>query len=199
MFGLGKDHWAQSRQLFEDQFEPDVEGYLYRRSQKGPPIRVTADERQRFIDEYIVRLKRGTWVLTGALILGIAIWIWWSVENDVELQDWAIYAGIAGFVAFLIPYFMWVWGAPARELARRTPVGNARSTAEVRRRFLVRTSYGQLAAAAFGGAVLPFTLLGEHDVLRGWERIWLIIGGALVLLCAMQAFRKWRYERRDRQ
>jgi hypothetical protein len=70
MFGIGKDHWAQSRQLFEDQFESSGENYLYRHSMKGAPIHVTAEERQRFIDDYARRLRYSSRItIIGLLIV----------------------------------------------------------------------------------------------------------------------------------
>ena len=42
-------HFDRVRQLFADQFEPEGTGFLYRKSIKGAPIRVTAVERDRFV------------------------------------------------------------------------------------------------------------------------------------------------------
>jgi tetratricopeptide (TPR) repeat protein len=55
-------------------------------------------------------------------------------------------------------------------------------------------TYGQLASAAAGGLILPFIGSAHQDVLSGWNRLWLVFGGGLVLLSAVQAFRKWRFE-----
>ena len=96
-----------------------------------------------------------------------------------------------------IGYFRWVWASPARELAGRMPVAGARSPDEVRRLRFQRLKYGQLAAAAFGGLVIPFVGSSHGDVFSGWNCLWLAFGAALILIAAVQAFRKWRFESDD--
>ena len=197
MFGFGKDHWAQSRQIFEDQFEPNGENYLYRRWQKGPPIPVTAAERQRFIDDYGHRLRNSNWGIWGGLLILTVLVIWWSVQSNADLPDVPMFIGIGAIALASIVYIMRAGTAPARELGRRAVVGQARSRAELRRLMLSRMSYGQLAAAAFPGILLVFIVSGRHDVSSGWGRLWLLFAGALVVLAGVQAFRKWRFDRQN--
>lgn len=195
MFGFGKDHWAQSKQLFEEQFERDGDAYLYRRSQKGAPVRVTAVERERYLAEYASRLRIATWIIYLGLMLVAAVVVWWTVEANADFPDLPIYLAIGAVAAISIGFAHWAWGAPARELVRRTPVGSARSAVELRRIGFQRLSYGQLAGTAFVGAILPFTLRGDQDVFTGWGRLWLVFGGVIVLIAAVQAFRKRRFDR----
>jgi tetratricopeptide (TPR) repeat protein len=77
------------------------------------------------------------------------------------------------------------------------PVGGPRSTDEVSRLRFQRLNYGQLATAAFGGLLIPFIGSSRADVFSGWNRLWLILGGSLVAVAAIQAFRKWRFEQED--
>jgi tetratricopeptide (TPR) repeat protein len=42
--------------------------------------------------------------------------------------------------------------------------------------------------------MIPFIGSSRQNVFSGWNRLWLVFGGALVLLAAVQAFRKWRFE-----
>jgi tetratricopeptide (TPR) repeat protein len=44
---------------------------------------------------------------------------------------------------------------------------------------------------------IPFIGNSRQDVFSGWNRLWLVFGGGLVLLAAVQAFRKWRFEQED--
>lgn len=195
MFGVGNDSFQQSRQLFEDQFEADGDGFLYRRSQKGAPVRVTADERSRFVSEYMTRTKRGVWIGVTLTMLTIGGFVWWTLGTDVEFEGGPIWALTAVLILAIGSYSLWNWGAPARELANRTPVGRERSSAEVSQRFLQNMTYGQLAATAFAGIMLPFALRGKHDFFQGWDRLWLVMSGGIVLVAVIQAFRKWLIER----
>lgn len=196
MFGM-KDHWANSKRLFEEQFEPEGSDFLYRRSLKGSPIRVTQRERQHFIDDYARRLRFTTWGLFTSLIVFTGAVVSWTVATGADLPDIAMYIGIGAIALVSVAYSIWVHGAPARELARRTPVGRERSRAEMRRLTLKRMTYGQLATAAFAAAVLPFTLRSHPDLFHGWSRLWLVFSAAIILLAAVQAVRKWRFETRN--
>ncbi len=91
MLGIGKDHLAQIRQLFEDQFEISGQDYLYRRWQKGPPIQVTAAERQRFIEDYGRRLRYSNWGIIGALPLFSALVVGWTFQSGAELPETPMY------------------------------------------------------------------------------------------------------------
>lgn len=123
--------------------------------------------------------------------------IGFSLVRGTDLSQGAIVIGI-GFA--MIPYFAfyrWAWAAPARELEGRTPIAGERPSDEVRRIRFRRITYGQLASAAFGGVMIPFIGSSRQNVFLGWNRLWLVFGGALVLLAAVQAFRKWRFEQED--
>ncbi|HEU0283803.1 MAG TPA: hypothetical protein VFR52_01525, partial [Sphingomicrobium sp.] len=145
MFGFGSDNWSQAKELFERQFEPERDHFLYRRNQKGPPIRVSSDERDRFINDYALRLRRGTRGTVGGMLLLTALAVWWMFQTDSDVPDIAIYAGMGAIVAALIGYTLWAWGAPAREMARRMPTGRERTRTEVSRIWLKNMSYGRLA------------------------------------------------------
>ena len=73
------DAWAASRKSFADQFEQDGSGFIYRRSQKGEAIRVSADERNRFIDDFNRNLRRGMWMMYIGVSLGLLGVILFSV------------------------------------------------------------------------------------------------------------------------
>jgi hypothetical protein len=195
MWHFGADNWAESRQFFADQFEPDGDGYLYRRSQKGAPIHVSAEERQRFIDDYARRLRYSMWGIVGGLMVVIALSLWWTLSTASELPDAAMYVAIGAVAVACVAYAMWIRGAPARELARRTPVGRERTPEEMRRVLLARTTYGHLAALALTAAIFPFTLRSQQHLLHGWSRLWLGFSAIVIMLAAVAAFRKWRMER----
>jgi tetratricopeptide (TPR) repeat protein len=197
MFTSAADSWGRLRQAFADQFEQDGTNFVYRRSQKGDAIRVSAEERSRFIDEFNRNVRRAKWIIYIGLALVLGAIIGFSLLSGTDLSQTAMFIGI-GLV--VIPYFVfyrWAWAAPARELGGRTPIAGERSPDEVRRLGFQRITYGQLAVAGFGGVMIPFIGSSRQDVFSGWNRLWLVFGGALVLLAAVQAFRKWRFEEED--
>ncbi len=49
------------RQMFADQFEPDAQGFVYRKSMKGAPIRVSAVERDRYIATFNRYTRYASW------------------------------------------------------------------------------------------------------------------------------------------
>ena len=198
MFGIGKDHWAQSRQIFEDQFELSGQDYLYRRWQKGPPILVTAAERRCFIEDYGRRLRYSNWGIFGGLLLFSALVVGWTVQSGSDFPDIPIYFGISVIAVAGIAYILRAGTAPARELGRRAVLGPARSRVEMRRVMLSKMTYGQLATTSFAGAILPFILRGDQDVFSGWGRLWLLFSGLIILLAIVQAFRKWRFDRENK-
>jgi hypothetical protein len=197
MFGVKNDSWARIRRLFADQFEPDGDGFIYRRSQKGEAIRVTSAEHQGFIDQFNRQVRYANWSIYIGVFLALGAAVLVSVLSRSDSADPVIYFCIAlGTVPYFILYYR-AWAAPARELEGRMPIAGALSTEEVRRLTFGRISYGKLAAVAAGGIVLPFFGSNRHDVFSGWNRLWLVLGAALVLLAAVQAFRKWRFEAED--
>jgi tetratricopeptide (TPR) repeat protein len=191
------DAWGRARQLFDDQFEENGNSFTYRKSQKGEAIRVSAEERTRFIDEFNRNLRRATWgmYIGFAVVVGGILLL--TLVEGADVSQAAIYAGIAVVVVPYLAYYYWAWGAPQRELAGRTPVAGERPPEEVRRLRFERMTYGQLASAGLGGLALPFIASSRHALFSGWNRLWFIFGGAMVALAAVQAFRKWRFEQDD--
>jgi tetratricopeptide (TPR) repeat protein len=191
------DAWDRARQAFADQFEQDGSGFVYRRSQKGEAIKVSATERDRFIDEFNRNLGRASWIIYVGLTLVLGGIIAVSMLTGSGLSKVGIFAGIGVVMIPYIAYYRWAWAAPAREIAGRVPIAGERSPEEARHLQFQRISYGQLAGAAFGGLVIPFIGSSSDDVFSGWNRLWLVVGGAIILGAVVQAFRKWRSEQDD--
>lgn len=193
----GSGSWDSLRESFAEQFEQDAAGFVYRKSQKGEAIRVSADEQSRFVEEFDRSLNRSKWLIFVGVAIALAAFVLWPLRSGKELSDAVIIAGLAAMMVPYLVYYYRAWGAPARELAGRTPVAGRRSRDEVQRLNFRRMTYGQLAAAAGGGLLIPFIGSSHGNVFSGWNRLWLVFGGALVLLGAIQAFRKWRFEQED--
>ena len=187
-------HFDRVRQMFADQFEPDPQGFVYRKYMKGAPIQISAAERDRFIDTFNRYIKYAGWGIglgTVILILSIAFY---ATAADVDLPETALYMGLGAiFVAFMAGYY-WSWNLPARELRGRGKIGEARSRSEIRQLFLEKLTYGQIAAAASGGVILLLRVNASGDMFSGWNILWTGLAVALFILCAIQALHKWRFE-----
>ena len=186
--------WERVRQSFADQFEQQGTSFIYRKSQKGEAIRVSAEERDRFLDEFARNSHRANWIIFVAIAVTIGGTITLSVFEGFDVPQAAFMVAIVVAIIPYFVYFKWAWAAPARELVGRTPVARERSPEEFRRLALQRITYGQLASAAAGGLIIPFVATSRQNLFDGWNRVWLVFGGGLVLLAAVQAFRKWRIE-----
>jgi tetratricopeptide (TPR) repeat protein len=189
--------WDAVRQSFVDQFEQNGTHFIYRRSQKGEAIRVSAEERSKFIEEFDRNVRRAKWIIYAGVTLVLGGTIGFSLLRGTDLSQAAILIGIGLLMVPYFAFYRWAWAAPARELGGRTPIAGERSSDEVRRLGFQRMTYGQLAGAALGGVMIPFIGNSREDVFSGWNRLWLVFGGGLVLLAAVQAFRKWRFEQED--
>jgi tetratricopeptide (TPR) repeat protein len=185
--------WDSVRQLFADQFEASGTNFVYRRSQRGEAIVVSSDEHARFLNQFDHDLSRAIWIIYVGLFIVIGSILLMSIVGDFELSQVAIYVGIATVMAVYYLYYRWVWRAPARALAGRTPIARELSSEGVRRLRFQRMTYAQLAGAAAAGVFIPFMAAGK-DLLVGWNRLWLIVGAALVFLAVLQTFHKWRFD-----
>ncbi|MBB3982506.1 hypothetical protein GGR44_002169 [Sphingobium fontiphilum] len=192
---FGNSHFDRVRQLFADQFEPDRDDFLYRKSMKGRAVRVSRAERDAFVADFKKRLRYVTWSIIPLTLILIGALAWLMPDSDGMQAKSATYIGVA---LILLPFFIgyyWAWNAPARALERRPEEGAARSRDEVRHLMFSRMTYGQLGFAALGGVFLAWKASGDTDITRGWGILWLIFAGALIAVAAVQAFRKWRSER----
>ena len=178
--------------MFADQFELEGSRWLYRRSQKGEAFAVSEDERSRFIDEFARRLRRFFWLWVAVILAMTCAGVGYTVANDLELEESWIWAGVA-----LLAYPYWIswrrlWGAPQEVLQRRPALAPSRTWTEARRARLAKMSWGQLVIAVASVGLLIWTRSHEHNLLVGWDRLWLVLGAATALGAAWTAFDKWR-------
>ena len=189
------DHFEQVRQVFADQFEPDGTGFLYRKSLRRAPIRVTEAERDGFIRTFNRRLRYAGWsILPGTMLLILLLALFVPDIDSVsgQIDMWMGFGLI--LVSFLLAY-RWAWNAPSRELERRTPVGPQRTRQEMRRVMFARLTYAQLGSVVGVAFLLVLQVSSKSDVLHGWGILWLVLAAALVIGAGILAFRKWRSER----
>jgi hypothetical protein len=185
-------HLDRVRQAFADQFSGDGHSFIYRRYQKGVPVRVSKLERDEFVAEFNKRVRYAMWAIVPATFGLILLLVWLIPDADSSAAQIAILAGIG---TLLLPFSIiiyWAWGAPSRDLERRTPEGLALSKEEARSLAFAKISYGQPALTALTGVGLVWKMSTKIDVYHGAGLVWLTFGGTLVLLAGVQAIRKWR-------
>ena len=178
--------------LFSDRFEPAGDGYIFRSKLTAPGYAVSAAERDQFVADHARRSRWATWGLAGlmtvALLLGATVFI--ASGRDVP----TLYIGgvVLGSVLLAFVVTRWIWSAPARCLHGRAPVAPGLGKIEARREGLRRLSWQNLGLAVGVAAFVLFRGYREDPTFSGWHGLWLVASGGLLLLAAVQAFRKWR-------
>jgi hypothetical protein len=186
-------HLLRLRQAFADQFSSDEHGFVYRKYQKGAPIRVSEIERDRFVATYAKRLRYAMWSLVPTTVGLILLLAWLISEADGPVAQIAAWVALAAMLVPFTAYSLWAWSAPSRELQRRTPAGPALTTEEARALGLSKITYGQLSLAAIMGVGLIWKMSIKSDVFHGSGLVWLLSGAVLTILAGVQALRKWRF------
>jgi hypothetical protein len=113
------------------------------------------------------------------------------LPSSIIFSDPFFYAGLC--VIVLPPYALmnWLRGTPARALKDRAAIDPGRTKDEVRAIAFRRMNYPQLALIALVGGGSYSYIADGH-----WDRRWIFVPPLVVLAAAVQAFRKWRFERR---
>lgn len=185
-------HFDRVRQLFAEQFSGDSRGFVYRKGQKGAPIRLSEIERDEFVAAFNKRIRYASWSLIPATVGLILLLVWLVPDTDSAAGQMATWVGIAAILVPFMAIYYWAWNAPSRELERRTPAGAALTKEEARTLALSKITYGHLMLAALMGLGLVWKTSTKTDVFHGWGVAWLVFGGALIVLAGLQAIRKWR-------
>jgi hypothetical protein len=193
---FGNTHLDRLRQAFADQFSDGGHGFIYRKYQKGVPVRVSELERDGFVATFNNRIRYAMWSIVPATIGLILLLAWLTPDSDSPAAQIAMAAGIAAIVLPSLVTIYWAWGAPSRELERRLPEGPALTKEEARALALSKVTYGQLALAALMGMGLVWKMSTKTDVFLGSGLVWLVCGAALVVIAGVQALRKWRFSQR---
>jgi hypothetical protein len=189
---FGTDNFAQVRRMFAEQFEPDGRNYLYRKFTKAAPIPVSAAERDRYIAGFDTFLRRASWGMTAGIVILIAATVAFVMSTGRDVIESATLIGLGAILAVFLALYWWFWNQPARELRDRAAAGEARSRAEVRRRYLAKTTYGQLALTAAIAFLLLLKAAFSGAPFSGWNLFFLCWGVIVLPLAVVQAFRKWR-------
>ena len=192
---FGNSHFDRMRQTFQDQFSTDSNGFIYRKNQKGVPIRVSEFERDDCVTTFNKRIRYATWSIFPATVILILLLVWLIPDTNSPIASVAIWVGIAAILVPFMAIFYWAWNAPARDLQHRTPAGAALTKEEARTLAFSKITYGRLAIAAAMGVGLVWKMSAKMDVFHGGGVVWLVFGGFLIAFAGIQAIRKWRFNR----
>lgn len=183
---------SQMKESFANRFEPDGDGYLFRSNLKAPGIRVTAAERDRFVQAYGRRVTILIWVGASATVLVAAAVIWAYVSTSAEMPDWVMWLVLGPCLAATTLLIVWFWSAPNRALRNRMPQAPGRTKDQANAVAFGRMTWPKLGASAISIPVMLLLVSRSSNLLVGWNRLWLMLATALAVLLAVQAFRKWR-------
>ena len=152
---------------FDDQFEWDGDGWLFRRFHRSRPVRVSADE----MDESISYFGRWTSRLgTGAIcgwFLFLALWGWLGTDEGPARPVQS--AATIGLFAIVLIGRRWIWERSTKHFSRRVPVGRGQSWLEHRQDEAAESDWGALflpvALIAAGAYFLwPFDAFSWSDL-----------------------------------
>ncbi|HEX2591049.1 MAG TPA: hypothetical protein VHL34_06120 [Rhizomicrobium sp.] len=190
------------RANFAAQFIPVGEDkYLYRLRGKGAPIRVSAEERKRFIVAFDRFLRLAWWALLGGtiafLLALLVVQARMGFSDETYNRVFWIYGGVM-VVGFLALYWR-VSAAPSIELRNRPPEGGELTPGEFRQVSLKRMSFsGLILPVLFISALLAYSII-NGEMLKEENRTYLVITVVSIGIVLFIIYRKWRIERSERQ
>ncbi len=174
---------------FAAQFVRDGDGFLYRRSQKGPAIAVTVAERNAFV----VAFDRWIDIEILVVLFGgvVAVMLAFVVFPLLAYPMIAITVGVGVILAAVLVGLKLAWDAPAKALAGRPFVAPALSRAEAHRLDVATSSWrGIWAQVVWAG--LCFLQYFAHRETRWLAPMAFAAGVALLGMTAVRAYQKLR-------
>lgn len=109
----------RQRQMFAAQFEPEGEGFVYRKHSIGDPIRVSATDRDRFVAAFETFTRQGFWAFVAVALLLLAGLVAYSFATGTQVSDMVFYVAFGAMFAIYIVYYQRAWNRPVRELRGR--------------------------------------------------------------------------------
>lgn len=193
--------FSRTYTFFEDQFEPKDDGFLYRKSGKGPAYLVSKAERDAFVSRFKWSMRSAAAAMVLVMVGSIAVLM---LRSD-QASDAAMTAVTICSVALaLIPWFLiyrYAMHFPGNSILGRMPVSPALSSEEVKRKIFRKLSYKQLALLPLISLVWLAPGRGHHEWLNpmhGTARLWWLAFASIAGLAGIQAYRKWSFEKSDR-
>ncbi len=176
---------------FEKQFEPDGDGYIYRKYGTGSAYRITSAERDEFIADFRHAMR---WSLIGVIA---AILVFAAALSALDIGEKSLV--FFGFgVVICLPLFLAIkqmYAAPEFRLQHRKTAMRGMPVDERKRYALAQISYWQLAVLPLLGLLVLGWIAEEVDVKSGWGLTAWLIPISFALIAAVQGWRKFRVSR----
>ena len=185
---------------FAKRFERDDHGYIYRANLRSAGIRVSESERDTFVSTFNRRMMILRWggpaLMVALVIGGTSALLAWAPDSSIP-QYAALLATVPMLLLFLAGFY-WLWNAPTRALLGRQTTDEGRTKSEARETALSRLTWPQIGVSALFVALASARVAFGHNLLEGWNRLWLVLIVAGALGIARTAYRKWRFDSRAR-
>jgi len=178
---------------FANRFEPDGTDFLYRKNLREAPIRVTAAERDAFIDDFREAMFWAYWLLMGGTVVSIVVPIFLMIRIPGLDAPYLVFLFLALFFTIYMAIYYQAANAPSVALQSRAVAGTGRSREEARAIMLSKVSWRNLGLAALAFAFALFRLSLRIDLTAGWNRLWLAGAAALYGFVGYRAYQKLRY------
>jgi hypothetical protein len=189
-------HLARVKQAFAAQFTPDRDGHIYRQGQRGPGIRVTTAERDRFVETFDRAIIRFAWTLVLATVLLLGSLSLFSIELPWPLSGHEEGVATIGLIVAFMLAWWWIRNAPMRALDRRATIDQGIPGSAYRRAMLVAMPWSiPVIAALFQVALIVRVALFEPDPFGPQQWSYYAVAAAGLTGMAVIAWFKWRASR----
>jgi hypothetical protein len=189
-------HLARVKQAFAAQFMPERDGYIYRRGQRGPAIRVTTAEREAFVATFDRAIGRFGWSIVLATIVVLGALEILPVVLPGPLRGYEESVATALLVASFMLAWWWIRNAPARALERRAQLDQGVSGADFRRAALLAMPWSlPVIAALFQIVLIVRVAVFEPDPFGPQQWSYYAVAAVGLTAMAVIAWFKWRARR----
>jgi hypothetical protein len=111
--------FQRQRQMFAAQFQPQGEGFVYRKHSIGEPIRISAADRDRFIADFETFTRQGFWAMVAGSVVLVAIFVGLWYATATQVPDTVFYLVFGAMLLLYMAGSFRAWNRPLRELNER--------------------------------------------------------------------------------
>ena len=104
------------RRMFEAQFQPAGDGFLYRNHTIGEPIPVSAAQRDRYVEDFARFTRLGFWAMLAGAASLLAAFLLYSTLTRSEVPDIVMFGSFGVMFAAYMTAYLKAWNKPQREL-----------------------------------------------------------------------------------
>ncbi len=173
--------------MFEQRFEADGQAFLFRKGRSGIPIKVTSTERDQFVSDFRVANRLLIALLFGLMLCAPVVETLVYFQRGQEVPALLLQVSIWLLVGAFAVAFFWIWYAPNRALAGRSPSGPPLSREDIKSRAIDRATWPQLllsllfAAGLMVDGAVPGPI-SNHPIKVGFAAVLLVLTIRALLL-----------------